>query len=221
LRCGVLEKVKGADSFLVAASLAKRVLSEQTERMLDTKLRSPRLSIVILLGSMTLGLSGSAPALPAPPPSQQKLSSLKAFFDALPKSVPAANLEALRSLVSPTVQVHRNGQLAHASRESWFKELAQFNGPGSATRATISRERFFETPNQAIVVLEFSVLLPAPEDVGQIQIHTAYPFQFVTYAFEEGKLARVDYGPRLESFPWLEPKGPPWPAPYSGWPSSQ
>ena len=135
---------------------------------------------------------------PPPPPAEQR--QIDAFFAAMPGRVPAADLSSFEPLVSPEVQVYRDGQLAFGDRAAWFAELGRNPYAGQPTAAvgySISREKFYRGPEGEHVVLEFSFPFAAPGE--QVAFHPAYPFRLVRYWLRDGVLIKVDYGTPFEN----------------------
>lgn len=156
-----------------------------------------------LLGLATVPAS----SLPLPPPREELLDQQKAFFRALPNRLPAEDLSALEPLVDRDVKVFSDGSLRFSNRDEWFAYLRSFgsktqNGPQGLT---VSREAFFSTPDNDVIVLEFSWPIPPEGREDQISYHQDYDLQFVSYTLNEGALVRVNYGKRMRRYDqWLK-----------------
>lgn len=139
----------------------------------------------------------TAYAVPPPPPPPAEQAQIDAFFEALPRRLPAPDLEAFKDVVAEDVKVWRNGKLVYDSRERWFAELAEnpFADWSMGTppiAAGIGRDDFYRSPSGAIIVRELVSAVPPPGH--QILYHLGGNLRFVTYTLREGILTKVDYG---------------------------
>lgn len=148
-------------------------------------------SLAVLLFEAT------AYALPPPPPPPEEQAQIDAFFEVLPRRLPASDLEAFKDVVAEDVEVWRNGRLVYNSREGWFVELAEnpfadWSMGTPPVAASIGRDDFYRSSGGEIIVRELVSGVPPPGH--QILYHLGYNLRFVTYTLREGILTKVDYG---------------------------
>ena len=125
------------------------------------------------------------------------MAQIDAFFEALPRRLPANDLAAFEPMVAEDVEVWRNGEMEYDNRADWFayltsNPLANWSMGTVPAGVGIGRDDFYRTANGDIVVRELSSGI-APEG-KQVLYHLGYNLHFVTYTLRDGVLTKVDYG---------------------------